>query len=162
MACKLLATLDLFCHSFICLLIKSYYSYNSFLWRDEIYHGRKCGSDHVVLCLCLFHALVLSCVVLCNVCTSTGHFIVTASYEFVGYMSLCRSPFPQCVLYKSAGEDVSSCLWFRRHTCMDQGLGECMCWWKSNVLCLQGTACFSLSLLQLQTLSSIPTWDLSS
>lgn len=45
-------------------------------------------------------------------------------------------------------------LWFNTHTPMDQGLGECMCWWKSNVLCLQGTAWFSPSLLRLLNLVS--------
>lgn len=53
-----------------------------------------------------------------------------------------------------AGKGLGPRLWFNVHTPMDQGLGECMCWWKSNVLCLQGTACFSLSLPRLQNLVS--------
>lgn len=52
------------------------------------------------------------------------------------------------------GREPGPRLWFNAHTPMDQGLGECMCWWKSNVLCLQGTACFSLSLPRLQNLVS--------
>lgn len=70
-------------------------------------------------------------------------------------MSLLCSPFPHRAIYESAGGGVGggwACLWFNTHTPTGRGLWECMCWWKSNVLCLQGTFCFSLTLLQLHIL----------
>lgn len=79
---------------------------------------------------------------------------LTASRGFVAYMSLPCPPFLQYAIYESAGKGPGPRLWFNVHTPMDQGLGECMCWWKSNVLCPQGTACFSLSLPRLQNLVS--------
>lgn len=73
---------------------------------------------------------------------------VCGSYEFT------MPSIPTVCNIWVQGKEPGPRLWFNTHTPMDQGLGECMCWWKSNVLCLQGTACFSLSLLQLQNLVS--------
>lgn len=103
---------------------------------------------HIQVCSWVLHLLLC---VLCDVCTSLG---LNLSALFDSILWVCGlyeftvpSIFTVRNIWKCRGKEPRPRLWFNMHTPTDQGLGECMCWWKSNVLCLQGTACFSLSLL---------------
>lgn len=104
---------------------------------------------------------VLLCLFLCHVCTSLSRclFVFVGSFwqHLVGWWLIWvhHGLHSYSMQYmRVQGNEPGPRLWFNTHTPTDRGLGESMCWWKSNVLCLQGTACFSLSLPRLQNLVS--------